>query len=33
LDDYNEAVQYGTEILPIGKLLEKPGGKFKFVKL
>lgn len=33
LDDYNEAVQYGTEILPIGKLLEKPDGKFKFIKI
>ena len=33
LQSYKDAVEFGGEPLLIGKLLKKPDGKFKFVKV
>lgn len=33
LQSYNDAAEYGGEPLLIGKLVKKPDGKFKFVKV
>ena len=33
LNSYNDAIQFGTDPILVGKLVKKPDGKFKFVQV